>query len=135
MADTFKLEIVSPERLLLSQDIVSVLVPGTEGYMTALVDHMPVMTTLKAGLVEVRLADDARRSFFVRGGFADITPHMVTILAQEATAVEDIDRDELVQAITNAEEDVGDAEDGPARDLAAQRLGELREVADSLAQG
>ncbi len=132
MAEPYRLEVVSPERLLLSEDVEAVVVPGTDGEMTAMALHMPLLTTMKAGIVTVTLTDASERRYFVRGGFADIGPHAITILAEEAKAVEDIDRADLDQAIKNAGEDVADAADGPTKDAAEQRLAELREVADSL---
>ena len=82
MAESFKFELVSPEKLLLSVDAEMVTIPGTEGDMGILVDHAPVMTTLRPGIVEVKLADGSEQSFFVAGGFADATPTSLTVLAE-----------------------------------------------------
>lgn len=82
MAESFKFELVSPEKLLLSVDAEMVTIPGTEGDMGILADHAPVMTTLRPGIVEVKLADGNEQSFFVAGGFADATPTSLTVLAE-----------------------------------------------------
>ena len=86
MADNFTFELVSPENLLLSGDAEMVTVPGVEGDMGILVNHAPVMTSLRPGLVSAKMADGEEQSFFVRGGFADITPESVTVLAEFAVA-------------------------------------------------
>ncbi|MEQ1899588.1 MAG: ATP synthase F1 subunit epsilon [Devosia sp.] len=95
MADGVKIEIVSPEKLVLSQDVRSVTVPGADGYFTVLGEHAPLMTTLKPGFITVTDTANASRVFYVRGGFADIAPHALTILAEEARPVVDFRRDEI----------------------------------------
>lgn len=84
MADSLKFELVSPEKLLLSADAEIVSVPGTEGDMGVLVNHAPVMTSLRPGMVTAKLTDGSEQSFFVRGGFADVTPSSLTVLAEFA---------------------------------------------------
>ena len=89
MADPFKFELVSPERLLVSQQVQSVLVPGTEGEMTVMAHHAPVMSTLRAGLVVVTGADGKVDRYVVFGGFADILPDSCTLLAESAVSAAD----------------------------------------------
>ena len=74
MADGVKLEIVSPERLVLSEMARSVTVPGAEGYFTVLGEHAPLMTTLKPGFITVTDEANVAHVFYVRGGFADVAP-------------------------------------------------------------
>ncbi|AHB01481.1 F0F1 ATP synthase subunit epsilon [Brucella ceti TE28753-12] len=74
MAQAFQFELVSPERLLLSAQVTEVVIPGSEGYLTALAGHSPLMTTIMPGVVSVKLADGKTDSYVVFGGFADITP-------------------------------------------------------------
>jgi F-type H+-transporting ATPase subunit epsilon len=115
MAEPLHFDLVSPERLLVSEEVESVVVPGSEGYFTVLARHAPFMTTLKPGLVDVKgLGGDVTR-IFVRGGFADVTPAGLTILAEQAIRVADLDPAELAQHIRNAEEDVADAKDAAVR--------------------
>jgi F-type H+-transporting ATPase subunit epsilon len=99
MAEGTKLEIVSPERLILSETVRSVTVPGSDGYFTVLGDHAPLMTTLKPGFVTAVDAAGATRAIFVRGGFADVSPAGLTILADEARAPGEFSRSEIEQLI------------------------------------
>ena len=98
MADALQFDLVSPERLLMSEKVESVTVPGSDGYFTVLVDHAPFMTTLKPGVVEYRAGGDSTR-IYVRGGFADVSTVGLTVLAEEAIALADVDADDLAQTI------------------------------------
>ena len=105
MADSFAFELVSPEALVLSGDASEVIVPGTEGYFTVLANHAPVMSTVKPGVVEVKMADGGSQKIFVRGGFADVSPSGLTLLAEHAVSLEDFNMEDLEQQIRNAQED------------------------------
>ena len=74
MADLLKFELVSPERLLSSGNVQQVVVPGTEGEFTVLVNHAPVLSTLKPGVVTVTDENGSEDRIFVRGGFAEVNP-------------------------------------------------------------
>lgn len=89
MADV-KVEIVSPERLLVSETAQSVTVPGSEGYFTVLGEHAPLMTTLKPGFITA-VVGGTSQVFFVRGGFADVAPEGLTILAEQALPLSEFD--------------------------------------------
>lgn len=129
MAEPMHFDLVSPERLLVSEEVESVVVPGTEGYFTVLARHAPFMSTLKPGLVEVRGLSGDVRKIFVRGGFADVTPAGLTILADQATRLEDLDPGALAEEIRSAEQDLADAGSDQARRVSAEtKLGELRDV-------
>lgn len=127
MAEAMQFDLVSPERLLVSEQVESVVVPGSEGYFTVLARHAPFMTTLKPGLVEVRgVAGDVRR-IFVRGGFADVTPAGLTILADEAIRQEDFNAETLERQVSSAEAELSAAGEDHGRRLSAQsKLDELR---------
>jgi len=125
MADAFKFELVSPERLLVSEQVESVIIPGTEGEMTVMANHSPLMTTVKPGVVTVRPASGAEQRYVVFGGFADVLPESCTLLAESAVAVSDIDRSDLDRRISEAKEDVADAKDDQARTKAEQHLSNL----------
>jgi len=129
MAEPLQFELVSPERLLVSEAVEQVTVPGAEGYFTVLSRHAPFMTTLKPGVVEVRgLGGDTLR-IFVRGGFADVTPAGLTILADQALPVEELGAAGIAEEIRLAEEGLAGAGDDPGRRLAAEtRLNEIRNV-------
>jgi F-type H+-transporting ATPase subunit epsilon len=131
MADPFQFELVSPERLLLSGMVEEVVVPGSEGYFTVLKGHAPFMSTMKPGVVEVKRGEGDVR-IFVRGGFADVNGVGLTILAEQAIMVDDVDAAMLAEDIRNAEEDVADAKDGAAKDAAELRLYQLKEVQTAL---
>src|SRR5688500_16417359 len=103
MAEPMRFDLVSPERILVSESVESVVVPGREGYFTVLARHAPFMSTLKPGLVEVRGIGGEVRRIFVRGGFADVTPTGLTILADQATQLEDLDRAALAEEIRAGE--------------------------------
>src|SRR5687768_5634547 len=109
MAEAFQFELVSPERLLVSEKVESVVIPGAEGEMTVLANHSPVMTTIKPGVVTVKSTGGGEERYVVFGGFADILPEGCTLLAESAVAVGDIDRDDVARRIQEAKEDVADA--------------------------
>lgn len=114
MAEGVKLEIVSPERLLLSETVRSVTVPGADGYFTVLGDHAPLMTTLKPGFVTVTDNSSVAHVYYVRGGFADVSPEGLTILAEEAEDVAQFDRakiEALIAAGLTAKEAASTADD------------------------
>jgi F-type H+-transporting ATPase subunit epsilon len=119
---TFSFELVSPERVLFSGEATTVVVPGAEGEMTVLADHAPVMTALRAGIVTV----DGGKRLFVRGGFADVTASGLTLLAEQAVAVEDINVEKVSAEIRDAEEDLRDAKTDEARVRAETLLEGLR---------
>jgi F-type H+-transporting ATPase subunit epsilon len=110
MADNFNFELVSPERLLLSEMVTEVVIPATEGEMTVMAHHAPTMTAIKPGVVSVRSAGGAKKDFVVFGGFADILPTGCTLLAESAIPVEDLSRDELDRRIGAAKAELEDAE-------------------------
>ncbi len=124
MAD-FQFELVSPERLLVSERVESVVIPGSEGEMTVMANHAPVMTTIKPGVVTVKPVSGSEQRYVVFGGFADILPSGCTLLAESATAVADIDRAALAKRIQDAREDVADAKDDAQRTKAEAYLAQL----------
>jgi len=125
MAESFQFELVSPERLLVSEQVESVVIPGAEGEMTVLANHAPVMTTVKPGVVTVRTAAGATERYCVFGGFADILPSGCTLLAESAVSTGSIDREDLAKRIRNAREDVADAKDAATKQKAQEYLDHL----------
>lgn len=132
MAEAFNFELVSPERLLFSEQVVQVVVPGVEGEFTVLAKHAPVMTTLRAGVVDATLASGGSKRIFVRGGFADVTPDGFTLLAEEAMPLEDLHADALAAQIKDAEEDVADASSPAKKEAAQAKLNQLKELKGAL---
>jgi F-type H+-transporting ATPase subunit epsilon len=126
-------ELVSPERLLISEEVAQVVIPGTEGEMTVLPGHAPVLSTLKPGVVTVsREGQGASERIFVRGGFAEINPKGLTVLAELAVPMAELDAGMLAQQVQNAEEDVADAKTDDARRRAQETLEHLRALQHAL---
>ena len=90
MADKLHFSLVSPARELFSGEVDHVIAPGTDGEFGVLVNHAPFMTTLKNGVVRVEDGGETTMRLFVRGGFADVTPAGLTILAEEAVNLESV---------------------------------------------
>ena len=132
MADTFTFELVSPERLVLSGQAEQVLVPGSEGDFTVLPRHAPVLAVLRPGLLDLVREGGEQRRYFVRGGFAEVNSDNLTVLAQQAIDLEELDAARLAQEIRDAEEDVTDAEDDTSRDKAQDILDRLRAIQKTL---
>ena len=132
MADSFQFELVSPERLLVSEAATAILAPGTEGYMTVMAGHAPLMTTLKPGVVVVTTAGGADQRFYVRGGFADITNASMIVLAEHAMPVEEMDSALLDRQIKDAEEDVADAKTAEVKSKAEHELALLKDARAAL---
>ncbi len=126
MAQTFKFDLVSPERLLLSDTVESVVIPGTDGEMTVMANHAPTMTSLRPGVVTVGKPGTAPEKYVVFGGFADITPEACTLLAESAVRVADIDRASIERRVQTAQEDLRDAKDDASRAKAQEYLGQLQ---------
>jgi F-type H+-transporting ATPase subunit epsilon len=131
MPDPFKFELVSPERLLVSGDVEQVLVPGAEGDMTVFAKHAPVLTTLRPGLLDIGFPGGKSQRFFIRGGFAEVNPAGLIVLAETAIDLDELKAEQLAQAIKDAEEDVTDLT-GEAADRAQTKLDHLRQVQAAL---
>ena len=131
MPDPFKFELVSPEQLLVSGEVEEVLVPGAEGDMTVLAMHAPVLTTLRPGLLDIGFPGGKSQRFFIRGGFAEVNPEGLTVLAETAIDLDELKAEQLAQAIKDAEEDVADLKDD-AHDCAQTKLEHLRQVQATL---
>ncbi len=127
MADTISFDLVSPERLLLSENAEIVTIPGTEGYMGVMPGHMPLVSTLRPGMIDVRVAGKDSR-YFIRGGFAEINPQKLTVLAEEAIPMSEMDIAVVDQRIRDAEEDLAAAKTDAERRKAAEMLDDLRLV-------
>ena len=132
MAGTLKFELVSPERLLMSGDVQQVTVPGSEGEFGVLPNHAPVLSTLRPGIINVTGEDGKQDRIFVRGGFAEVNPAGLTVLAEEAIHMDDLDSAALAQQIQNAEEDFADATDDAKRQKAQETLDQLKQLQSAL---
>ena len=128
----FHFELVSPEKLLFTGEVESVVVPGSEGQFTVLKDHAPVMTTLKSGLVTVSDVAGKVERLYVRGGFADVSSLSFTILAEQATPLAEIDISKLEAEIKNAQDDLSDAKTDEARHSAHEKIAQLQEMRSAI---
>jgi F-type H+-transporting ATPase subunit epsilon len=124
---TFHFELVSPAKLLFEGAVESVVLPGIEGDMTIMANHAATMTALRPGVVTVADGKSAKR-LYVRGGFADVTAAGLTILAEQATPVEELNAEVIASEMKNAEEDLRDAKTDEGKRLAAEKLGQLKDV-------
>lgn len=126
MAGTFKFELVSPERVLVSEDASEVIVPGMDGQFTVLAGHAPVISSLRPGTMIIKLASGERR-VFVRGGIAEVEPDSLTILAQHLIDLEDAERKPHIEAeIKAAEVLLANSKDDLERMAAEDTLAQLR---------
>jgi len=132
MADKLHFALVSPERELFNGEVDHVVVPGSEGEFGVLPNHAPVMSVIKPGALRV-INEGAERRIFVNGGFADVTPDGLTVLAEEAIDVTDIDSAELEQQLKNAQEDLRDANSDDKREVAQRALARLDAMKAALA--
>lgn len=133
MAELFRFELVSPEKLVLAADVQEVKVPGSEGDFCILVGHAPVMTSLRPGVVEVTTRSGNDKRFYVRGGFAEADPERLVILAQQTIDLEEFNKSHLEQEIRNLEEDVADAKNDEQLVKAEFALDRLKELEAALA--
>ena len=128
MADIFKFELVSPERLLVSEEVDAITLPGTGGDMTILNAHAPVMTTLRPGVLTVTKPGGATEEYVVFGGFADITDGGLTVLAEDARPRSEVSREDFtarVEAARKAHEAAQGSDDEERKTRAEEFLGQL----------
>ena len=118
-------ELVSPAKLLFSGDVDSVVLPGTEGEMTILPQHAPLLTSLRPGIVVVSSPQGAQR-IFVRGGFAEVNPQGLTVLAERAIPTAELDAAALAAQISDAEHIMTAAQDDESRRKAQENIDHLK---------
>jgi F-type H+-transporting ATPase subunit epsilon len=132
MADKLHFALVSPEREMFNGEVDHVVVPGSEGEFGVMPNHAPVMSVIKPGALRV-IDGGVERRIFVNGGFADVTPEGLTVLAEEAIDIADIDAAELDQQLKNAQEDLRDANSDEKREAAQRALTRLEMMKAALA--
>jgi F-type H+-transporting ATPase subunit epsilon len=122
-AQTVEFELVSPEKLLISEAVAMVIVPGAEGDFGVLPRHAPLISTVRPGVIAVyEQRQQVSQRIFVAGGFAEVTPERCTVLAEQAVPVDEIDRAETEQRLANAREDLTDAKSELDRAKAAEAI-------------
>lgn len=130
MADKLTFSLVSPERELFSGEVDQVDIPGTEGDMGIYPDHAPVMAAIRTGAITVHV-DGAETQYFVRGGFADVTPDGLTVLAEQAVPMTELTRDTIQSDIASLTKTLEGLE-GEAALMAQQNLDGLNAIAATL---
>lgn len=122
MPDPFTFDLVSPEKLLLSEDVEMVVVPGSEGDFGVLIGHAPLISALRPGVIDTYTGTKVEKRIFVAGGFAEVTGERCTVLAEEAMPIEDIDPAEADARIASAREALDQADNDLARSQAELAL-------------
>ncbi len=115
VSNTVEFELVSPERLLKSEPVEMVVVPGAEGDFGVLPGHSLLIATVRPGVIDIHEGGQVRESIFVAGGFAEVSPERCTVLAEEAVPVADIDKAAAEKRLEDAKaalRDAGSEEDG-----------------------
>ncbi len=131
MADKLTFALVSPEREVFNGEVDQVVVPGSEGEFGVLPNHAPAMSVIKPGALRV-IDGGGERRIFVNGGFADVTPEGLTVLAEEALDLVDVDAAKLEQDLRDAAEDVRDASSDAKREAAQKALERLEAIKAAL---
>ena len=128
---TFLLELVSPEKLLLSRQVEMATIPAAEGETGVLPGHSPMVVALRGGVIRVRENGAETEALFVGGGFAEVSPERVTVLADEATSLANLSRAASERRLIEAEaalREVAGTDPEPKRDAALARVLSLREA-------
>lgn len=129
---TFHFDLVSPEKLLFSGDVDQVDVPGATGDFGVLAGHAPLVVTLRPGILTMRRPGGSLR-VAVNGGFAEVSPTGLTVLADVAVPVEDVNREAFAGHVKEAEDAAAAAADGALRDKLNLRAAQLRELQAAIA--
>ncbi len=123
MAETLQFELVSPEKLLVSEPVAMVVVPGSEGDFGVLPRHAPLISSLRPGVIAVyETRAQVSRRIFVAGGFAEVVGERCTVLVEHATPMEELDRASVESALRDAREDLADAKSDEERAEANKRV-------------
>jgi len=123
---TIKFELVSPERVLMSEDIEQAVVPGSEGEFTVLPGHSPVISTLRPGVLTVTSEGNKVRRLFVKDGFAEVKPEELIVLAQEALDIDELGTEQIAEELKAAEAALEAADDDASRLHAHTLVAQLR---------
>jgi F-type H+-transporting ATPase subunit epsilon len=129
---SFHFEIVSPERVIFSGEVDAVVLPASDGDMTILSGHAPIMTTLKAGFLVVTEKVNNGKRILVRGGFAEMGPKGLTVLAERAVAAGDLTPDSIDAEIVHAEMLRDASNDTETRQKADAVVAQLQEAKAAL---
>jgi F-type H+-transporting ATPase subunit epsilon len=128
------LEIVSPERLLLSRSVDMVVIPAADGEMGVLEGHTPMIVTLQGGTIQIYDGDNLAEQLFVVGGFAEVTPDRCTVLAGEALPVHELSKDDAERRLQEAEAEYEQLQGGDIEEqlLALDRVHAARSMVEAV---
>jgi F-type H+-transporting ATPase subunit epsilon len=122
MADKVQFELVSPERLLISEPVDMVVVPGSEGDFGVLPGHAPFISTVRPGVIEVYEGSTVTERIFVAGGFAEVSNDRCTVLAEEAASLNDVNRAQVEAELRSLNEELAAAREDAERTAIASRI-------------
>lgn len=125
-------ELVSPAKLLFSGDVTSVTLPGSEGEMGIIAGHAPLLSTLRPGFVVVAKDGGSTEKIFVRGGFAEVNPQGLTVLAETAIASANLSATAMAEQVASAEAEYADAKNDEGRRKALENVEYLKGIAVGL---
>jgi F-type H+-transporting ATPase subunit epsilon len=125
-------ELVSPAKLLFSGDVTSVTLPGSEGEMGIFAGHAPLLSTLRPGYVTIAKDGGTTEKIFVRGGFAEVNPQGLTVLAETAIASTDLSASAMAEQVASAEAEYADAKDDEGKRKALENVDYLKGIAAGL---
>ena len=129
MADKVSFELVSPDRLLMSVDADAVAIPGMEGGFGVMPGHAPLISALRAGVIEVEGAGGNNPDqVYIAGGFSEVAADRLVVLAEDAVVVADMDRADLEARIQEANGELETADEGEERRLAEGKISVLQEM-------
>jgi F-type H+-transporting ATPase subunit epsilon len=128
MAGNFKFELVSPERVLVATDVSEVLVPGVDGDFTVFSGHAPVISTLRPGILDAKMANGTSTRFYVAGGFCEVAPDSLTVLAEKAHDVASMSAAAIASHVSAAEAVLAGEPDDDARLVATTALANLKSL-------
>lgn len=134
MAGTFKFELVSPERILLSVDAEQVELPGADGDFTVLAGHAPVIATLRPGTILSR-TKDGKKAIFVKSGFVEVRPESVVVLAENAFITDEVDPRHIETELKATEAALADANDDEARRHLGMAIEQMKQISAARARG
>jgi F-type H+-transporting ATPase subunit epsilon len=129
---TFHFDLVSPERILFSGQVNQVDVPGGDGDFGVLANHAPLVSTVRPGILVIYNERGEKLPVVINGGFAEVSPAGLTVLADMAVPRDEFDVAVLAGEIKDNEEDVADEQDAWKRDKLAQRLAQLKALQAAL---
>ena len=132
MADKLNFDLVAPEARVFQGEVDMVVVPGSEGDFGVLAGHAPFMSTIRSGAIAIHEGAEIRRTF-IHGGFAEVTPDGLTILAEEAIDLSEVDPADVERQLTEAREEIGQARDEDETREAQNRVEKFEALLQTLA--